>query len=70
MFVVRLCCSFVGFVFLRFVGVGGVGGEGCEQEEGDGVKRGDGFDFGGRTCGVWESRWSFCRCAHFWSFFM
>ncbi len=26
--------------------------ERCEQEESDVVKGGDGFDFGGKTCGV------------------
>ncbi len=44
--------SFVRFVFVAFVGVVGVSEERCEQEESDGVKGGDGFDFGGKTCGV------------------
>jgi hypothetical protein len=34
------------------VGVVGVSKEPCEQEEGDGVKGVDGYDFGGKTCGV------------------
>jgi hypothetical protein len=46
LFVGRLfCCSFVGFVFVAFVGVVGVSEERCEQEETDSVKGGDGFDF-------------------------
>ncbi len=52
-FVGRLvCCSFVAFVFVAYVGVLGVREERCEHEEGDGVKGGDGFDFRGKTCGL------------------
>ncbi len=46
LFVGRLfCCSFVAFVFVAFVLVVGVSEEPCEQEQGDGVKGVDGFDF-------------------------
>ncbi len=66
LFVGRLfCCSFVGFMFVAFVGVVGVSEERREHEDSDGVEGGDGLDFGGKTCGVWERRWSLCSCAQF-----
>ncbi len=49
------------------MGVVGVSEERCEQEESDGVK--GSFDFEGKTCGVWETRWRLCRWAQFFLVF-
>jgi hypothetical protein len=66
LFVSRLFyCSFVGFTFVSCVRVVVVSEERREHEDSDGVEGGDGFDFGGKNCGVWDTRWSLCTCAHF-----
>jgi hypothetical protein len=51
-------------MFVAFVGVVGVSEERREHEDSDGVEGGDGFDFGGKTCGVWDTRWILCSYAH------
>ncbi len=52
-------------MFVAFAGVVGVSDERPEHLDSDGVEGGYDFDFGGKTCGVWDTRWSLCSCAHF-----